>query len=98
MKNYILTEEQMSLYVEYILELGSERSYMSIKRYDEWLCETFGEDYLKIYSDKNFDADFYDYEYNYDFYYGLVTGEFNQEILEWIEKNKKIVKEFGRLN
>jgi hypothetical protein len=90
---YTFTEEQFIDFVEITENISDYKQTNDTPPvYENFLEKTFGEDYLDYQLDG--DGNLYEYEWDYDFYYGLVTGNFSEEILEWIENQKDNMKEW----
>jgi len=89
---YTFTQEQLDLYTEIVSGLqdyqGTEDSPVE---YEEWLEETFGEYWLDYQGEG---GNLYDYEFEGEFWYGYVTGNFSPDILKWIEDEKKEYEKF----
>ena len=93
MENYTFTQNQLEEYSNLIQGLMDyQGTHDSPPEYEEWLAETFGEDWLDYQVDG--DGNLYEYEFDYEFYYGLVVGEFSQDIKDWIEAQKQCMKEW----
>jgi hypothetical protein len=93
METYTFTPKQLFEYSQLIGEVYSYDGTGDINpHYDQFLEETFGEDWLDYQTEGN--GALFDYEWNPEFYYGLITGVFNKEIQDWIETEKKDIAEF----
>ena len=89
---YTFTRDQLYHFTQIISGLYDyQGTHDSPPEYEEWLKETFGDDWLDYQLD--FDCNLYEYEFKETFYYGLVTGNFTQDILDWIEDEKKQIEE-----
>jgi hypothetical protein len=92
---YTFTEQQLNDFTNCVKSICVEElnDYAETpQEYDEFLEKTFGEDYLDYQGEGC--GNLYEYEWDYDFYYGLVTGNFSPSILEWIENEKDNMKEW----
>jgi hypothetical protein len=88
---YTFTEDQLNQFTQIISGLFDyEGTHDSPPEYEEWLEQTFGEDWFDYASD----CRLYENEFDVTFYYGLVTGNFTQDVLEWIDDTKKQIEEF----
>jgi len=89
---YTFTQEQLDLYTEIVSGLqdyqGTENSP---QEYEEWLEETFGEYWLDYQGEG---GNLYDYEFEAEWWYGYITGNFSPDILKWIEDEKKEYEKF----
>lgn len=93
MKTYTLTDYQFFEYSELISEVNSYDGTGDMNpHYEEFLEETFGEDWFDYQLEGN--GNLFEYEWENDFYYGLVKGKFCKEIKKWIETEKKRIAEF----
>jgi hypothetical protein len=93
MKTYTFTEDQFEEYSNLIQGLMDyQGTYDSPPEYENWLIDTFGGDWSEYQVDG--DGNLYEYEFDYEFYYGLVVGEFSQGIKDWIEQEKTSMKEW----
>jgi hypothetical protein len=93
METYTFTPKQFFEYSELILEIHSYDRFGDVNpHYDQFLEETFGEDWLDYQLEGN--GALFEYEWNHDFYYGLITGVFCEEVQQWIETEKKRISEF----
>jgi len=89
MKTYTFTPKQFKEYSKLIVEVYSyDDTNESHPLYEEFLEKTFGDDWF------DYHEGMYEYEWNPEFYYGLITGVFNKEIQDWIETEKKDIAEF----
>ena len=94
MKNtFKLTEEQFDLYTHIMSYIQNYKGTEdSAPEYEEWLEETFGEEWLEYQIEA--DGNLYEYEFEGEFWYGYVTGNFSPDILKWIEDEKKQYEKF----
>ena len=87
---YTFTEDQLYHFTQIVSGLYDyQGTHDSPPEYEEWLEQTFGENWLDYASD----FVLYEYEFDETFYYGLVTGNFTQDVLDWIEGIKKQIEE-----
>lgn len=93
MTTFTFTPEQFEAYSDLIQGLMDyQGTHDSPPVYEEWLEETFGEDWLDYQLEYN--GNLYEYEFQYDFYYGLVVGDFSQDIKDWIDTEKENYKNY----
>jgi hypothetical protein len=93
MKNYTFTQDQLEEYSNLIQGLMDyQGTHDSPPEYEEWLEKTFGEDWLDYQIEG--DGNLYECEFDFEFYYGLVVGQFSQGIKDWIESEKEGIKEW----
>jgi len=87
---YTFTPDQLYQFTQIISGLFDyQGTHYSPPEYEEWLEKTFGEDWL----DYQVDCNLYEYEFDETFYYGLVTGNLTQDILDWVEEQKKQIED-----
>ena len=90
---YTFTQQQLDLYTEIVSGLQDyQGTEDSPKEYEEWLEETFGEEWMEYQSEG--EGNLYEYEFESEFWYGYVTGNFSPNILKWIEDEKKEYEKF----
>jgi hypothetical protein len=91
---YTFTQEQLDLYTQMLVNSEQFKgTYDSLPEYEEWLKETFGKDWSEYQSESE-DGNLYEYEFEGEFWYGYVTGNFSPDILKWIEDEKKQYEKF----
>ena len=93
MNTYTFNDDQLWKYSNLICGLMDyQGTYDSPPAYEEWLEKTFGIDYLDYQVDG--DGNLYEYEFSFELYYGIVVGDFSQDIKDWIEEEKLLMKKW----
>ena len=88
--NIMTNNDQLSHLVELAMEASKyEGTGDTFPVYDEFLSETFGEDWSELCVEWD---DLYYYEFDADFFIYLSTGVMSKSIEDWISQGKELLE------